>query len=158
MLMISAPGSMAIRQTRTSAPQSFSKLITKTVVRNIALPALSLSGTVAGSSLRHTTAATNSDRAIRSRNEKAGYLSPAGCFFVWSFASGIGNATTRSDLERLSHQCTGRGGSPTVREGMDSMLTPSLTVGLPPHTANPVHAIDNRPRGALFPQPLGFCA
>src|SRR5262245_31856843 len=66
----------------------------------------------------------------------------------------------RPRLERLSHQCTGRGGSPTVREGMDSMLTPFLTVGLPPHTANPVHAIDNRPRRlfGLSPPPIALTA
>jgi len=44
-------------------------------------------------------------------------------------------------LERVSIGCTGfaaSGGSPTVREGMETESMPSLTVGLPPLAA---HAI-----------------
>jgi hypothetical protein len=36
------------------------------------------------------------------------------------------------------------GGSPTEKEGLDSVTTPSLTVGLPPLAANPVHPIETR--------------
>ena len=45
-------------------------------------------------------------------------------------------------LERIGIACTASGGSPTVREGMETESTPSLTVGLPPLAANPVHSIE----------------
>src|SRR5262245_53082317 len=46
-------------------------------------------------------------------------------------------------LEQFAIACTERGGSPTVREGAGSESTPSLTVGLPPHAANPINANEN---------------
>src|SRR5262245_64277981 len=44
--------------------------------------------------------------------------------------------------------CTACGGSPTVREGVDS--APSLTVGLPPHAANIANQIEDRFSGACY--------